>query len=86
MDREVPQALSLVGEEASTRETRQPDYLTRREWNRGQLCLQGSTAVEDVDEDIEGRPDVFLDLTPWRECDDVRIEITLLRLELPHRT
>lgn len=65
MDREVPQALNLVGEEAPTRATRQPDYLARCERDRGQLCLQGSAAVEDVDEDIKGRPDVFLDLTTW---------------------
>lgn len=83
MDREVAQAHRFVGKESATRTAWQPDDLAWVEWNRGQLCLQGSTAVKDMDQDVECWPDVFLDLTTRSQVDDVRIEVSLLRLELP---
>src|SRR5699024_9285248 len=83
MDGEVPQSCLGVSGEATPRTARQPHDLPRDEVDRAGLGLESPGSGEDMDEDIEVRAGVLTDLSARCERDDIGVEVSLLRWQLP---
>src|SRR5699024_6256272 len=83
LDGEVPQSCLGAKGAAPARTGRQPHDLARGEVDRAGLGRESPGSGEDVDEDIEGRAGVLTDLSARGERDDIGVEVSLLRWQLP---